>query len=289
MPYPLSVHPVLFNIGPILIPSYGAMAAFGVLLALIVAQRLARAVGILPNQLWNLCVVALFAALIGARLLLIFMNWHDLTRHPLWMLGLATVHHPLLAAAGALLGALGAALYARWRRMPLLSTADAVAVPLAIGLGMEQIGALMAGSGFGTEASVPWAVTYTSPLAARWSGAPLGVPLHPVQAYAAFAFLMLAIILLLWLRSPRQQGDLAGGALAGIGIIVFFTEFFRDWEGRGVILHGVIDAPQAVAVLFVLAGAMLLREGRHELTPASQPSESNAAGEAHPSTGIHHG
>ncbi len=34
-----------------------------------------------------------------------------------------------------------------------------------------------------------WAVIYTSPLAARWSGTPLGIPLHPVQGYAALAFL----------------------------------------------------------------------------------------------------
>ena len=31
-----------------------------------------------------------------------------------------------------------------------------------------------------------------------WSGTPLGVPLHPVQAYAALAFLTLAVFLLVW-------------------------------------------------------------------------------------------
>ncbi len=105
----------------------------------------------MPQQVWNLCVVALFAALVCQRLLLLLMNWSDVRLHPAWMLGLAMIHHPLLAAAGALAGVASAVLYARWRRLPLAATADALAAPLALGLAFEQLGALLAGSGYGTE------------------------------------------------------------------------------------------------------------------------------------------
>ncbi len=91
------------------------------------------------------------------------------------------------------LGGLAALVYARWQRLPLLNTADALAAPIALGMAFEQLGALLAGSDYGTDTHVRWAVTYTNPLAARWSGAPLGVPVHPVQAYAALAFLTLAL------------------------------------------------------------------------------------------------
>ena len=253
------MHPVLFTIGAILIPSYGAMASVGVLLALVLAQRNARLVGLSPNHLWNLCVIALVAALVGSRLLLVIVNWRDLLRHPLWMLGLAMVHHPLLAAAGALVGLLTAVLYARLQHMPFAATSDALAAPLALGLACEQVGALLAGSGFGKGAAVPWAITYTNVLAFRWSGAPLGIPLHPVQAYAALAWLTLAILLIAWLPVRRQSGDVAGIALMGAGIAIFFTEFWRDWEGRGDLLRGVLDGPQAVAILLVITGAVVLR------------------------------
>ena len=129
--------------------------------------------------------------------------------------------------------------------MPLRSTADAVAAPLALCLAFEQFGALLAGSGYGTETSVRWAVIYTNPFAARWSGAPLGIPLHPVQAYAALAFLTIAISLLVWLPSRRQQGDIAGLWLLSTGAAVYFTEFWRDPEGRGALLHGLLDGPQS--------------------------------------------
>jgi hypothetical protein len=94
------VHPVLFHIGVILIPSYGAVAAVGVLLALFLAQRTARIAGLNTGQVWNLCILSLFAALLTQRLLLVAVNWSDLRRHPAWMLALAMIHHPLLAAAG---------------------------------------------------------------------------------------------------------------------------------------------------------------------------------------------
>jgi phosphatidylglycerol:prolipoprotein diacylglycerol transferase len=254
------VHPVLFHLGSILIPCYGATAAVGVLLALFLAQRTAHTTGLDPGKIWNLCVVALFAALAGSRLLLIALNWSALRLHPSWMLTLAMIHHPLLGAFGALAAAVVAIVYGRGQRLPLWSTADALAVPVALGLAFEQFGALLVGSGYGTETAARWAVTYTDPLAARWSGAPLGVALHPVQAYAALAFLTLSICLLLWLPHRRQSGDVAGLLLLGAGVVVFITEFWRDPEGRGSLLGGALDGPQAAAVALVVVGGLVLLE-----------------------------
>jgi phosphatidylglycerol:prolipoprotein diacylglycerol transferase len=254
------VHPVLIHIGPFLIPSYGAMAALGILLALTLALRTARIVGVDPHQLWNLCIVALFTALAGSRLLLVIVNWAVVRSHPVWLFSLAMIHHPLLAAVGSLFALIAAAIYARWRRMPLRSTADAVAAPLALFLAFEQFGALLAGSGYGSETAARWAVIYTNPLTARWSGTPLDIPLHPVQAYAALAFLTIAISLLVWLPYRRQQGDIAGLWLLATGAAAYFTEFWRDPEGRGALLHGLLDGPQVAAIALVLAGALLLRQ-----------------------------
>lgn len=272
------MHPVLFHIGALYIPSYGALSALGVLLALLLAQRTARTTGVSAAHLWNLCVVGLFAALAGQRLLLIAVNWSDLRRNPGWMLDLAMIHHPLLAGAAALAGSVAAALCARWQRMPLAATADALAAPLALGLAFEQLGALMAGSGYGTETSLRWAVTYNDILAARWSGAPLGIPLHPVQAYTALAFLTLAVFLLVWLPAQRRKGDVAGLWLLGAGVSIYITELWRDPEGRGSLLNGALDGPQAIAILFVLAGAIVLLEHKQpveqmERKPLAPPAE----------------
>ncbi len=253
------MYPVLFHIGSILIPSYGVMAALGVLLALALALRTARTSGVNPNQIWNLSILALFTALAGSRLLLVVVNWTVVRTHPAWLLGLAMVHHPLLAAVGALLATVTAALYARRQQMPFSDTADALAAPLALGLAFEQFGALLAGSGFGRETTVRWGLTYSNPLAALWSGAPLGVSVHPVQAYASLAFVAIALLLLVCLPHRRQRGDIAGLWLVAVGAAVYFTEFWRAPEGRGAILRGALDGPQLAAIAFVLGGAVVLR------------------------------
>jgi phosphatidylglycerol:prolipoprotein diacylglycerol transferase len=238
------------------------VAALGVLLALAWVLRTARIAGVDSGKVWNLCVLSLFAALAAARLLLIIVNWSALRLHPAWLLGLAMVHHPLLAGTGALAGAGCALWYARHSKLPPRATADALAPPLVLGLAFEQLGALAAGSGYGVEAGpgVHWAVIYTNPLAAIWSGAPLGVPLHPVQAYTALAYLALALLLFVWLPAERRKGDVAGLGLMGAGVAIYITELWRDPAGRGSMLQGALDGPQIAAILLVMAGALMLRE-----------------------------
>jgi phosphatidylglycerol---prolipoprotein diacylglyceryl transferase len=277
------VHPVLFHIGSILIPSYGAITAFGVLVGLVLAQRTARVVHLDPAKVWNLCILSVFAALAAARLLLVAANWSALRTHPTWLFGLAMVHHPLLAGIGALAGAGCAAWYARHRKLPFRATADALAPPLAAALAFEQLGALAAGSGYGTDAGshMGWAIIYTNPMAAIWSGSPLGVPLHPVQAYAALAFLAMAVLLWVWLPFERRTGDVAGLWLMGAGVAIYFTELWRDWVGRGTLFNGAIDGPQIAAVFLVLAGALTLRETKtvvseHEIAQITEPQSPQA-------------
>jgi len=258
------MHPVLFQIGSLLVPSYGACAALGVLLALALAQSTARRAGLASElalrHAWNMLVLAVFASLATSRLLLVAMNLSDLRRHPAWLLAVAMVHHPLLSAVGAAGAAVAIVWYARWARLPLAAVADCLAAPVALGMAAEQVGALLAGSDFGRDALSPaaWTVTYTSPLAAHWSGTPLGVPLYPVQAYAALGALLLAAICLGWMFLAHRRGDVAGIWLVGAGSLLFVTEIYRDWEGRGVLLAGRVDIPQLVGLGMVVCGGLLL-------------------------------
>jgi phosphatidylglycerol---prolipoprotein diacylglyceryl transferase len=265
------VHPVFFHIGRVVIPSYGAVSALGVLCALVLTQHTARVARVDPVKIWNLCILSVCAALAAARLLLVAANWGALRVHPTWVLGLAMVHHPLLAATGAAAGGACAAGYARFSKLRFTRTADALATPLSLGLAFEQLGALLAGSGYGIAAgpSVRWSVTYSSPLARLWSGTPLYVPLHPVQAYAAIAFLAIALALFFWQPKAHRAGDLAGLWLMAAGVAVYMTEFWRDPEGRGSILHGMFDWPQIAAVAMVLAGAWILRERKPTQAPGA--------------------
>lgn len=269
------MHPVLVHIGALVIPSYGAVAALGLLLALMLGLRIAKKIGVDPNRIWNLSILMLFTALVCSRVLLIAANWRVLHSHPLWILSIATVHHPLVAGIAALIALATAAVYASLHRMPYRVTSDVLAAPLALGLAFEQAGALLAGSGYGTGTRVPWAVVYTDPLAARWSDAPLGIPVHPVQAYAAVCFFAVAMGLLLWLPKRRQNGDLAGFFLISAGVVMYITEFWRDPIGRGAVLHGFLKGPQIAGIVLVLGGTAFLLERPTQRVVRAAPSSAD--------------
>ncbi len=220
-------------------------------------------------------VLGVFAALAGSRLFLIAVNLGNLRQHPRWLLAISMIHHPLLAAIGIVFGAVAILIYLRRVRLPIAVAADSLAVPLSLMLAAEQVGAWMGGSDFGIESlhtSPLLAVMYNNELAARWSGAPLGVPLYPVQLYAALGALLLAAIAYCWLRLPHRAGDVTGAWLVGLGIQLFVTEGFRDWEGRGVFFHGTIDMPQIAAVVFVVVGGLVLFQFRSTVSaPSSLP------------------
>ena len=250
-------------------------------LALFLAQHSARVLRLNPNHVWNLCVIGLFAAMVGSRVFLLLINWRVLLHHPSWIFILAMIHHPLVGAAGALSGAACAWLYARWQMLRIVTVADAIAAPLALGLAFEQVGELLSGSGYGLDAGagLPWAVTYTDPLTARWSGTPLGVPLHPVQAYAALGFFALAICLVALLPRLKRRGDAVGLWMIGTGVTVFVSELWRDRVGRGSLFGGALDGPQIAAIVLVLCGGFLLIERKSSLGHPESRAESDGSAE----------
>jgi len=267
------MHPVLIQFGSLVIPSYGASAAIGILLALWLAQATAIRSGIEPRHAWNMLVLAVFASLAVSRLVLILMNLADLRKHPAWLLAVAMVHHPLLAAVGIAGGAAAMLIYVRWAALPILAAVDCLAAPVTLGAAAEQIGALMAGSDFGRESastSLVGAITYSSDLAARWSGTPLGIQLYPVQAYASVGAILLTGILTCWLILPHRRGDVTGAWLIGSGVLLFVTEMFRDWEGRGALLSGIVDIPQLVGLGMVLLGGVALIDWRQRIATAGK-------------------
>jgi len=91
-----------------------------------------------------------------------------------------------------------------------------------------------------------------------------------VQAYAAVGGLFLAATVFAWFSLPRRNGDVAGVGLAGAGALLFITEIFRDWEGRGVVFGGRLNIPQLVGLGMVLLGGALLLDWRRRNTAAGK-------------------
>ena len=77
------MHPILFEIGPIKIFTYGFLLALGFLSAIFVAGREAKRLGIPPGKFFDLCFYIILAALVGSRLLYVLLELRTFLAHPL--------------------------------------------------------------------------------------------------------------------------------------------------------------------------------------------------------------
>jgi len=69
------VFPRLFHLGSLDFPPYGLMAALGLIVGLSVFAVLLKRKGIDPEKAWNLGILAILAAIAGAKLFVLVNDW----------------------------------------------------------------------------------------------------------------------------------------------------------------------------------------------------------------------
>src|SRR5829696_7657578 len=192
------MHPVLFEFAGLTIYSYGVLLAAAYLLGLQFALMRARGRGLDGQRVMDLGIWIIISALVGAKLLLLVVDFRQFTGNPRDLLGLLRSGGVFY---GGLITAVGVAVfYMRRHKMPLWTTTDVFAPGIALGHIVGRLGCLLAGCCFGKPTSVPWAITFTDPAARANVGTPLGVPLHPTQLYEAGAEALILIVLLVFER-----------------------------------------------------------------------------------------
>ena len=267
------MYPKLFELGAINIYTYGVLLAAAYLTGLQVARVRARRRGLDPNRVMDLGIYIIISALIGAKLMLLIVEFEhfSLSLADLW----ALVRSGGVFYGGLFLAVPVALWYMRRHRMPTWTTCDIFAPGIALGHAIGRIGCLMAGCCFGRPASVPWGITFTSPLAASNVGTPLGVTLHPTQLYESGVALFIFAFLLLTERRGRPfHGRTFWGYALLYGITRFIIELYRGDE-RGTVFD-VLSTSQFLSILVVpLSLVMLLWLGRQG---APEPGRAGIAG-----------
>jgi len=253
--------------GEVLVSSYFTWLVIGLLLSTEVAVREARRSGESPARILRLSALAVVAGLVGGRL------GHALFAAPgLYLtdpLRILQFWRGGMVYYGGFLGALvTVALWCRARQTPFLRIADILAPAVPMGLAFGRLGCLSAGCCYGkpidwgTGIEWPWAVTY---LRGHMPEPLLGVPLHPVQAYAALSAVALFLFLGWIRRNQRFDGQTLGWLLVGYGLIRSSLEMFRIDLARGFVLEPMlgqsISTSQALSIPLILIGLWLLLRG----------------------------
>jgi len=188
-----------------------AFAVFGFWIMLRWEAKRGNAAGCAVS-LWDVGLMSGMAGLLIGRLVSMISAGINPLADPLQIIlirsGVSTV--------GATLGTL--AVFTWMARKSLLETADAIAPAALVGLAGWSAGCLATGSCLGTESSLPWAYALPGSTITR----------HPVELYAAGAFLLAGIGLAMWKQYGRPPlGSVAGIALLAASLTRLATEPLR--------------------------------------------------------------
>lgn len=211
----MTMHPVLFRIGPVTFYTYGLMLGLGFAAGVYVASRRAERRGYDPDSLFSFFLYILVGGVIGGRLTHVLLNLRYYTD----LLSIFDTREGGLAIHGVLVGGILAALaYSKAKRVPFFVLMDIVAPSVALGQAIGRIGCLFSGCCYGIRTCGTWGFETRFAPGLR----------HPYQLYESALDLALFVLLIYLSSKIRAEGGLFAVYVGGYSIIRFFLEFFRD-------------------------------------------------------------
>lgn len=236
--------PILFDLGPITVYSFGFFLVLAYFLATFILWREGKRQGYNEEKLLDLSIISLVAALIGGRIYYVILNWNVFVDQPVnifafWQGGFA-FHGSLLAVL-----LVGMYFIHRWK-WSFFQVADIASIAAAGALVMGKIGAFFAGADFGSVSGLPWALQFPNLIGDR----------HPVQLYEAGAYFIIFISLyILYFRILGSRNMVSGKVFFTFLITISFArallEFFRADP------HKVFLWPTATIASLIVAAATL--------------------------------
>ena len=244
------MHPRLFSADFFVLYTFGVFLASAYLAALWWLMRGAKRANLRAESIAGLALWVIIGAILGAKLLMVLRFYRSYVANPSDLWSLAT----LQSAGdfyGGFIGAVIAALiyFKRHPELPAWQTADLSAPALALGQAIGRIGCFMAGDDYGRPTDLPWGVAFTHPDAADIGGAPLGIPLHPVQLYESVTCLVLFFVLVRMGRNKKFDGEIILAYSSLYALARYLLEFLRGDVDRGFVLGGLMSTSQGIAVV----------------------------------------
>ncbi|MGI6385111.1 MAG: prolipoprotein diacylglyceryl transferase [bacterium] len=240
------MRPILVDLGIFALPSYGFMLALGVIIASAWCSRRAVAAGLNAERMIDLVSVIMIAALVGARVGYVTLNWSYYVSNfwealRIWEGGLS-FHGGLIA------GILAAAVYLR-SKVYFLQYGDLLAPGTALGYAITRIGCFLNGCCYGKATDMPWHIHLH------------GADRHPVQIYSSLLSLAL-IPFLLWVDwRKRYTGEVIVYYIMLYSLERFFMEIYRAGESAVVFFFGLTQAQvlSLALILITLTTDIILR------------------------------
>jgi phosphatidylglycerol:prolipoprotein diacylglycerol transferase len=240
------MYPVLFEIGPLTIYTYGFFVFLGIICGYFFCLSQAKRYSLCGDKISDLIFWSIISGFVSARVLYIAINLSDFLEDPLSL---------IISGSGFVFygGLLGGVLFAWWfikrKKLPLCTTLDLISPSLSLGHSLGRVGCFFYGCCFGRPTDSFIGVVFPLDSFAGISGKSV----IPTQIISSF-FLLVIFVLLLIIRDRRTfKGEVFLSYIILYSIFRFVIEFYRA-DPRGFILF--FSTSQWIALVLLVLGCI---------------------------------
>ena len=251
------VSSVAFRIGSVEIYWYGILIAAAMITCVALAIRQAKNNKFSGDLVYDIALVSIPCAIIGARLYYVICEWqyyaHDLGK-------IFDTRSGGLAVYGGIIGAfLGAFVMLRIRKIPYSTCADYCIVYIPLGQAIGRWGNFFNQEAFGTTTTLPWGM-YSSEvsnyLARNCPDLDFTMPVHPTFLYESIVDLALFFILYYVRKHSKYSYETLSVYMIIYGTARFFIESLRT--DSLYIGNTGLRTSQVLSVIIVVAGLLYI-------------------------------
>lgn len=240
---------VAFEVFGVAIAWYGILIALGMLAGTLILVKLGKKFGYKENDLYDLAIWVLPAAVIGARVYYVIFEWDqyggDIMRMINFREGGMAIH------GGVLGGLLAGYIVCKVKKMNFWQLADCVVPGLILGQAIGRWGNFINQEAHGGPTDLPWGILVD------------GVRVHPTFLYESFWNLLVFGLLLFLFKKRKANGELLGVYFVMYSLGRFFIEGLRT---DSLYFMGMRVA-QLISIALILVGILIIyvRRKKHPM------------------------
>lgn len=218
--------PKTIMIGNFGIALYGVVIAIGMILGLTLSSKIAARTGQDPDTIWDLAASLIIFSIIGARIYYVIFMWEYYKNNPIQILNLRG--GGLAIYGGIIAGAITLYVYCKRKKKSFPLILDTVIYGLLVGQILGRWGNFFNREVFGEYTDGLFAMRIptvmvrerdiSASIAAHMTEGTNYIQVHPTFLYEGMWNLALLILLLIYLKHKRFDGEIALLYFAGYGI-----------------------------------------------------------------------
>lgn len=262
---------VAFSIGDFEVYWYGIIIGLGVLLGLLFAQHEAKRIGLSTDIFIDYLFYGIIASVVCARLYYVIFSWDSFKDN---LIKIFAIREGGIAIYGAIIGAsISALLFTKIKKIPFFKFTDCCVFGLLIGQILGRYGNFVNREAFGGYTDSLFAMRY---LKAQVGDIPQEVlnntiiynsaeyiQVHPTFLYESCWNIMIFILLNLFKKHKKFDGEITALYFIGYGIGRFWIEGLRT--DQLIIGHTGIAISQVVSIIMIIVSLAFIIYNKKKL------------------------